>query len=158
MPAVPPMDDNQAYPRELDAITLRLSIRAAGPEEAAALAARVAESLPAFVELTEVAEPVRFGHEASELFTLSYELRVAAPLVESRQKLLEFLGDGWETKIQVERVSDEEAEECTISEWIEASYKKKRRRFAFAGVWGATMLGPVTVYQAIDEDDDDSDY
>jgi hypothetical protein len=148
------MDEGSKYPREGDSLDVRLSIRADGLDEARALSARVAESLGAFGEVIEIKEPVRFGDEASVLFTLGFELRVRAPAGETRQELLEFLGDGWEAKVQLERVSEDEAEECPVSEWVEAGYKKKRNRFAFNGVWGATVLGPVTVYQAVDEEDD----
>jgi hypothetical protein len=152
------MDDGAAYPRVGDSLDLRLSVHAVDLDAAGALSARVAEALRAFGAVTDVRPPLRFGHEASTLFTLGFEVRADAPAGATRQRLLEYLGEGWETKVQLERVSDDEAEECPVSEWVEAGYKKKRRRFAFEGVYGATLLGPVAVYQAFDAEDDDSAY
>src|SRR4051794_37221058 len=144
------MDNEPAYPRTDDLLDLNLVVYAADLDAARTFSAHVVASLGEFGVVTEIGEPRRYVGETLEMFRLVFRLRASSPVEATRQRLLEFLGDGWETKVQLERVSDTEAEEMPISEWIEAGYKKKRRRFAFGGVFAATLPGPITVYQAED--------
>lgn len=147
------MSDEPAYPRTDDLLDLDLVVYAAGLDAARAVAADVVASLGAFGVVTEAKEPRRYLSEALGMFRLAFQIRAHGPAEATRQRLLDFLGDGWKTRTQLERVSDTEAEEIPISEWIEAGAKKKRRRFAFGGVFAATLSGPTTVYRAEDEGD-----
>lgn len=141
------MDDGSTHLETDDSIELELVIYADSLEAAGAFSAHVLDTLGGFGAIEVAGDPRRFAGEALGMFQVSFRIRMTAPAA-ARPKLLEHLADRWETKVDFEWVSEQEAIETPVSKWVEESSKKRRKRFAYPGVFAAEVSGPTTTHRA----------
>ena len=139
------MADERIPTDDQDLLDLRFLIQAVDIDQAHQHLDRIGDAMLAYGDVVEAKIPSWPLELPSRIFTLFIKLRPSEPVVETRQRLLNFLGDNWTTKVETEAISDTEVQQTQVANWIEAGYKKKKIRFAFDNVMGATILGPYRV-------------